>query len=303
MGMNMTMSFRAGVGIVLALCAVMATAPSIAQTVVATVNDDPITNVDIEQHAKILRVLRKPATNEAALQDVIDTRLKLIETSKFKISPSPNEIGWAIGFPARELKMDPQQLLAAIQRAGVSQDQVQQKYKAEAAWLMYIRALNRTLEISESDVRAEVAKRGGGQSIQYTVRQVIFVLPNGASGGQVQERIKNATALRARFADCASGAELVHGMQDAVIQPSMTRSSSALPPQLKQLLDKTEIGHLTPPQRGSEGVEMLAVCSKSDREDTAAMDSVRNDLLMTRLQGVSDKVFAGIRSRAIIVKK
>jgi peptidyl-prolyl cis-trans isomerase SurA len=293
---------RAGLGAAIALCAALGVSSASAQAVIATVNDDPITNVDIEQHARMLRVLRKPATNEAALQDVINTRLKLIETTKFKISPGPSEVGWALGFPARELKMEPQQLLAAIQKAGVTTDEVQQKFKAEAAWMMYIKALNRTLEVSEADVRAENAKLNG-KSVQYTIRQVIFVLPNGAGGAQIAERAKNAAALRAKFNDCTTGSELVRGMQDGVMKSPVTRSSSALQPALKQLLEKTPVGHLTPPQRGQEGIEMLAVCAKSDREDNEAMDTVRGDLLMKRLQVVSDKRFAEVKSRAVIVKK
>ena len=31
---------------------------------------------------------------------------------------------------------------------------------------------------------AELARRGGGKSSQYTIRQVIFVVPNGAGGGR-----------------------------------------------------------------------------------------------------------------------
>jgi peptidyl-prolyl cis-trans isomerase SurA len=299
----MTAEFRHGKSLAAAALLLIAlAAPVAAQTVVATVNDDPITNVDIEQHARILRVLRKPASPQAAFDDVVETRLKLIETSKFKIKPSPSEVGWAMGFPARELKTEPQQLLAAMTRAGVSQDQVEQKFKAEAAWMMYIRALNRTLEVSESDVRAEVARRGG-KSMQYTIRQVIFVVPNGAGGGVVQERLRNAQALRARFNGCEAGAEIVRTLQDAVIQSAVTRSGSGLPAQLKQILDKTEVGHLTPPQRGAEGVVMLALCDKSNRDDNEATEAVRGDLLVKRLEGVSNQRFAEVKARAIIVKK
>ena len=42
-------------------------APAFAQAVIGSVNDDPVTNVDVEQHMKILNVLRKGATREAAL--------------------------------------------------------------------------------------------------------------------------------------------------------------------------------------------------------------------------------------------
>jgi peptidyl-prolyl cis-trans isomerase SurA len=287
----MALGFRGGLRASVFVVAAFAASAAFAQAVVATVNDDPITNVDIDQHAKMLRVLHKPASNEAALQDVIETRLKLIETSKFKINPSANDIGLALGFPARELKMQPQQLLVAIQKAGVTSDEVQQRYKAEAAWMMYIRALNRTLEVSESDVRAEIARRGGAKATQFTIRQVVFVLQSGAGAAQMQDKMKNAMSLRSRFTDCASGVELVRTMQDAVIQSPVTRSSSGLQPQLKQLLDKTEV------------IEMLAVCNKSDREDSEGLETVRADLLQKRLQSVSDKRFAEVRARAVIVKK
>ena len=274
-----------------------------AQTVVATANDDPITNVDIEQHEKMLRVLRKPATPQAALDDVIDTRLKLIETSKFKITAGKTEMGWALGFPAKELKMEPQQLANAMMHAGVAQDQIEQKYKADAAWLMYIRALNRTLEVSESDVNAELAKDGGGRAVQYTLRQVIFVLPGGAGGPAVAQRAQAAQALRAKFTSCASGQELVNSTTDAVIQPPLVRTAATLPAQLKTLLDHTEIGHLTAPSRSAEGITMLTLCDKGERKDSDAADTVRNELLTKRLQGVSEEKFAEVKKRAIIVKK
>ena len=296
--------FLARSRVALVFCALFgAAAPALAQAVVATVNDDPITNLDVEQHEKMLRVLHKPATPQTAFDDVVDTRLKLIETAKFKVSPTQEQMVWAMGFPAREMKMQPQQLAAAMVHAGVSEDQIQQKFKADAAWLMYIRALNRTLEISEDDVRAEVQKRGLSKSTQYTIREVSLVLPNGAGGSIIEQRVKAAQALRAKFNDCASGAQEVRDATDAVIKPAMNRSASSLPEPFKKILDQTPAGHLTPPERGQTGIVMYAVCAKSDREDSDAIETARQDMLIQRLQGVSEKRFAEVRQRAIIVKK
>ncbi len=278
-------------------------APAAAQNIVAAVNDDPITNVDVDQHEKMLRILRKPASPQAAMEDVVDTRLKLIETSKYKIAPGKPEISYALGIAARDLKTEPQQLAAALAHAGVSADQIEQKFKADAAWLMYVHALNRSLEVSENDVRNEIARRGNSKAEQYTVRQVMLVVPNGAGGGVIEDRVKSANALRGRFTDCVAGAQLVRQTQDAVIQQPINRSASALQPQLREMLDKTEVGHLTPPQRSAEGIEMLAVCSKSSGSDQDAMDVVRNDLLSKRLQSQSDQLLADVRKRAVIVKK
>ena len=280
-----------------------ATLPAGAQAVVASVNDDPVTNVDIEQHLRILRVMRRPATTEAALEDIYETRLKLIETSKFKISPTDADIGWALGFTARPLKMEVPQFLMALQRAGVTEDQWKQKWKAEAAWLQYIRALNRSLEVSETEVRGELSKQGKSKSLEYTVRQVVLVVPVGAGPSVVATRLQDAQQLRAKFTDCASGADLVRATRDAVFNQPVTRSASALGEPLRAMLAKTEVGRLTQPSRGQQGVEMLAVCKKAEREDGAAAEAIRGELLMKRLEDQSKRRYAEVRSKAVIVRK
>ena len=278
-------------------------APARAQAVIATVNDDPVTNIDVDQHMKILRVLHKNATREAALESVFEARLKLIETGKYKLTPTDSDIGWALGITARAIKMEPQQLLVAMQRAGVTEDQWKQKWKAEAGWLQFVRALNRSVEISENDVRGELSKQGKSTSTEYLVRQVILVVPNNASVAVLQGRFQEANQLRAKFTDCNSGVEAARATRDTAVKEPITRSASALGDQLRNVLDKTEVGKLTQPSRGPQGIEMIAVCGKSNRTDSNAAEGLRNDLLMKRLEGESQRRFQEVRAKAIIVKK
>jgi peptidyl-prolyl cis-trans isomerase SurA len=278
----------------------LAQSPARAQAVIGSVNDDPVTNIDIEQHMKILRVLQKPSTREAALESIYETRLKLMEVSKYKVNPGDQDIGWALGMTARTMKTDPQALVGALQRAGVTDDQWKQKWKAEAGWMQLTRALNRTLEASEGEVRAELAKTGASKTAEYTIRQVILVVPNGASA---EGRLAEANQLRARFTDCASGMPLVAAFRDAAIKEPITRSASALNEALRKVIDTTPVGRLTPPSRSPQGVEMLAVCNKSDKQDAAAADNIRNDLVFKKLQGESDKRYREVRAKAVIVKR
>ena len=278
----------------------LAPTSALAQAVIGSVNDDPVTNIDIEQHMKILRVLKKDASREAALESIYETRLKLMEIGKYKVNPGDQDVGWALGMTARNLKTDPQSLVGALQRAGVSDDQWKQKWKAEAGWMQLIRALNRTLEASETEVRAELAKTGSNKSVEYTIRQVILVVPNGASA---EGRLAEANQLRTRFTDCATGLPIVAAFRDAAIKEPVTRSASALNEGLRKLLDATPVGRLTPPSRSPQGVEMLAVCNKSDKQDAAAAESLRNDLVFKKLQGDSDKRYRDIRAKAVIVKR
>ncbi len=283
----------------MAVCA-LGQAPALAQAVIGSVNDDPVTNIDIEQHMKILRVLQKNATRETALESIYETRLKLMEMGKYKVNPGDQDIGWALGVTARGMKTEPQALLGALQRAGVSDDQWKQKWKAEAGWMQLIRAMNRTLEASETEVRSELAKTGAGKAVEYTIRQVILVVPN---GGNAEGRLAEASQLRTRFTDCASGMQLVAAFRDAAIKEPVTRSGSALPEGLRKILDSTSVGHLTPPSRSAQGVEMLAVCNKSDKQDSVAAENLRNDLVFKKLQGESETRYKEIRAKAVIVKR
>jgi peptidyl-prolyl cis-trans isomerase SurA len=274
-----------------------------AQAVIATVNDDPITNVDIDQHMKMLRILRKPATKEAAMEDVISTRLKLMETSKYKMSAGNQDIGLALNIAGKPLKMDAQQLATTLHNSGISDDQWQQKFKAEAAWMMYIRALNRSLEVSETAVRSELTKENKTRGLEYTLRQVIIVVPASAGMAGLQSKMAQAQSLRARFTSCDTGVDMARNSPDTAVRDPMRRTEAAISAEMNKLLQQTPVGHLTPPSRGPAGIEMYAVCNKVERTDTSAEENVRNDLLTSKLDGASDEKYRELRSKAIIVKK
>jgi len=280
-----------------------ATSPVQAQAVVASVNDDPITNVDIEQHMRILRAMNRPATRETALESIYETRLKLMEMSKYKIMPSDSDIGWALGFTSRALKLEPQNVLMNLQRSGVTDDQWKQKFRAEAGWMQLIRALNRTIEPSEAEVEQELARTGRSRSTEYQLRQIIFVVPNNASGNLIEARAAEANQLRARFTDCASGIPLATALRDVAVREPVTRYASALPDQLRKILDSTQTGRLTAPSRSQQGIEMLAVCSKGEKQDQNAADNVRSDLLFKKLQKESERRYQEVRAKAVIVTK
>ena len=169
---NLALAFAAAIAATLAGPLAYAP-PALAQTVIGSVNDDPVTNIDVEQHLRILRVLKRSATTESALESIYEARLKLIETAKYKVTPGDQDIGWALSQTARAMKIEPQQLLVALQRAGVTEDQWKQKWKGDAAWLLFIRALNRTLELLSMHVTALCARAMSAIASRSSVLNVI----------------------------------------------------------------------------------------------------------------------------------
>ena len=92
-------------------------------------------------------------------------------------------------------------------------------------------------------------------------------------------------------------------MRDVAVKEALTRSASSLNDPLRKILDATPVGHLSPPSRGPQGLEMLAVCSKDDRNDTSAEENLRNELVFKKLETESARRYREIRAKAVIVNR
>lgn len=280
--------------------------PARAQEIIATVNGAPITNWDVAEREKLLRVMHEPASSDDALNSMIDDTLKLGETSKFKISVSDGEIGQQIALEANQLGMSPAALIGEMQRAGISEQHIKDHFSADFEFNLMVQAYNKGVDASEGAIRAELAKDGGKSAagVDYKLNQIIFTLHGSNVFAEIQGRMKAAEQLRTRFTNCAEGLPIARAMDDVAVKDEIVRNSLQIGDGLKQLLDKTPTGHLTPPERSSEGIEMIAVCSKGvSNDDTAVRKAISDRLLSAQMRADARRRLAELRSYAVIVKR
>jgi peptidyl-prolyl cis-trans isomerase SurA len=277
-----------------------------AQTIVSSINGDPITDLDIGERMKMLKVLRKPATREAAIESLYSDRLESREAAKFGVRSGDAEASQEIVNVAQALKVAPEALVGALQQAGVSSDHFKAHFSAEYAFAVLVHALNKGVDASEEQVRAELAKQGGKAAAgpDYTVRQVIFTVPTQATVATLNERAQEAEQLRARFVDCESGTAIARELKDVTVRDPVRRSAVELGEGLRQLLDKTPVGHLTPPARAPSGLEMLAVCAKDTAKDTsAARAAIAQKILDAHIAADKSRRLKELRAKAVIVAR
>ncbi|HEY8580837.1 MAG TPA: hypothetical protein VIL72_13190 [Beijerinckiaceae bacterium] len=273
-----------------------------AQSLVATVNDSPVTTYDVDQRMKLLRALRLNASRDAAIESLVEDRLKLAETSKYSVRVSEQEAASELARIAQKQKINPAALGGALR--GVDQKHWEEFGRARANWNALVAALNKGVGVSETNVRSELARAGAKATTEYTIRQVILVVPRNASPGAAEARMREAEGLRNRFTDCTAGVQLARALKDVAVRPPVTRASAALTDELAQVLERTPVGRLTPPQRNAQGIEMLAICERDkDSSDGAAAQEIRQNLLTKRLEAESDRRYKTLRSRAIIVRR
>jgi peptidyl-prolyl cis-trans isomerase SurA len=276
-----------------------------AQAIALVVNGDPVTTIDVDQRMKLLRVLHQPASREAALESMIIDRLKYREASHYGITINDNEIGEAVNLDAARLKTSAQQLLNEIQSAGVQKDHFLAYFKAELGFYVLVKALNKGVEASEVAVRAELAKSGGKNSITlYTVRQIVFTLSASDGPGVIAARVKEAEALRGRFSNCRDGIAYAKTLPGVAVREEFSRTSTSIPAPLKELLDKTPIGHLTPPSRTASGIELIAICERGPpKDDTDIRKTISDRLIQAHIDEDMTARIKELRSRAIIEKR
>jgi peptidyl-prolyl cis-trans isomerase SurA len=80
----------------------------------------------------------------------------------------------------------------------------------------------------------------------------------------------------------------------------MVKSSGDLPPALRDVLTKIELGRLTPPEVTTEGVQLYAVCSKKQSESTLAQKEVRDAMYSEAFETQSKRLLKELRSQAMI---
>jgi peptidyl-prolyl cis-trans isomerase SurA len=290
--------------VLLAILAIWPAQYAQAQTIVASVNGDPITSLDLAEREKLLRAIGQPSSPSAALESLIESRVKANEINKFGIKVSPNEFGPTLNYYAEKGHMTVAALTQRVSAAHIEPKHVENFFAIQQAFTLYARARNRAVEVSQQNVDAEVArdkKLANEQS--FTLRQVVLILSTTASESALQDAAKKMEGLRARFTSCDTGVKAATESGQFVVREPITRSSSQLGEQLVALLDKTPVGHLTPPSRDSTGLVAIAICARKAAGADAAKEVAQQKLLQRIVEGQAQKIYEELRSHAVIVKK
>jgi peptidyl-prolyl cis-trans isomerase SurA len=278
-------------------------APAVAQrAALATVNGEPITARDVDQRMKVMsQLFRQPVSRQQALELLINDKVQGAEARRLGMKVTDAHQKDMMTRLAASARQEPTQFEQNLMRAGIEPEAVREKISADAVWGELLRARARSNNISNAELNTELEKRaaaGGARVIDYVIRQIIFVVPPGVSAGQ---RMGQANAARGRFTDCDSGVEYMRSLPDVAIKERIGRASNDLSKQTQDLLAKTPVGRLTPAFASPQGIEMIAVCEKNERQDLGALRSqIEQELQQKRSEGSSEAYLRELRGKVEI---
>jgi peptidyl-prolyl cis-trans isomerase SurA len=304
---------RSGHGCLIMMACILAAmaVPSraLAQHVVLVVNGDVITDYDIDQRVKFntLSTHKTPARQDV-IEELIDEKLKVQIGRRYKIELEDHDIDSSYGDMAKRMHLSPEQLTQTLAQGGVDSKTLKARIRADMTWQYIIRGkFQSSLQINDKSVLAEMEsqKKGDGDKVgyDYTLRPILFVVPHGNTALQ-ETRRKDAEALRARFTGCDAGLAFARSLRDVAIREPITKNSSDLAPALREILDKTEVGHLTAPETTQQGVELFALCEKKETKDeTPQKREVRDKMFSEQFQAKAKNYLRELRRQAMIERK
>jgi peptidyl-prolyl cis-trans isomerase SurA len=289
--------------------ALAAPIPARAQVVVIA-NGSPITEYDIQQRTKLLfSSNHKQPTRQEVINDLIDDRLKISRAKVYGLEVTDADVNSAFESMATRQHITPEQFGQVLERAGISPNTVKSRIRAELTWQQLIRGkYSATLQVGESDVANALKGRNDAEAAAvgytYTLYPVMIVVARGSNEASLATKRSEAENLRGRFLNCNEGLAMARGLRDVAVRDPVTRNSSDLSPQLRDMLGSIELGHLTAPEVTAQGLQMFAVCGKKESTTESPLKrATREQIFTKRFESESKRFLDEIRKQAMIEYK
>ena len=278
---------------------------ALAQSVVVFVNGDPITAIDIEQRSKFISLTtQKTPPRQEVLNQLIDEKLKVREARRWGIEASDQEVEQNFSGMARRMGQSGEQLTQNLGQKGVNTSTLKARIRADTVWEQLVRGRYASrLQFNDKEILARLEKPEDRDAIgyDYALRPILFLVPPGAPPATYDNRRREAEALRKTFKGCDQSIPTVRAMRDVAVRTQVTRSSADLPEGLRKVLDSIPVGDLTAPEITRHGIEMFAICAKTEtKTNTPERNKVRQTLQHELFEKESKRYLRLLRKNALI---
>ena len=166
-----------------------------------------------------------------------------------------------------------------------------------------------SLEVADTDVEAQLHLHQTGRErcevgYEYDCVQSSFMVRRVPPTHPLKRASARPTRCAARFADCTDGITFARALNEVAVRDQVMKYSADLPQPSRDILDKTEVGHLTPPEQTAEGIQMFAVCGKREtKNDTPGRKEVRDEMFRKNSEPGQRYLSQGVASEAMIEYK
>ncbi len=292
----MLKSVLGAIGIAATLLLATAATAQTAFRPVAVVNDSVITAYDIVQRAQLMGVLGFPASSPealqaAALERLIEDRLKLVEGKRQDVTPTPEMIASGVEELAASAKVPPEEFRSTITSRGVSGQTLDDMVGAEMVWREVVRRqFARRVDPTDAEIDAEIGLLRQQAGISFRISEL--GLPFTDRGRTEAQTRALADRL---YRELRAGGDFGAAARKYSRSPSASRGgdvgwvqANRLPPEVADAISALEIGQVSRPLELSGGVSILKLVERRD-ESAAAIDTSDPELRERIRRGLANE--------------
>lgn len=285
--------------------------------IVATVNEDAISNNDVEDRIRLIFAttgVRNTAENRKeaypqALNSLIEETLQIQEATRQNIAMSKEEITEGFAGMARQNSMTVEQFDGVIKQQGIPKPTLLKRIEAQGAWRNVVtKVLRPQVNVSETDVNARLdrLRENIGQT-EYRVAEIFLPVTETSQEKETQKLAKKLIneiksqrvqfpVVAAQFSKAASARK--GGMMGWVQEGS-------LPKELDVVVKSLNVNQISPPIRSLSGYYVLSVLEKREvsEENLPSPDDVLSAIGLERLDRLQNRYLQDIRSTAFIDRR
>ncbi|MCF1467033.1 peptidylprolyl isomerase [Agrobacterium vitis] len=285
--------------------------PALADTGVAVVvNKTAITNTDLARRIAFLKLRHETGdVAKKARQELIDEQLKRQEIARVGMSVSTMDVDQAFGRFAASNKLSTQQMGQILDKAGVGVEHFKAYIAVQMSWprLVNARYASRSKMSTQDMVTRLLENKQKPVTTEYTLKQVIFVVPVAKRATLTAKRKAEADASRAKFPGCDQAMDFAKNYLDVSIRDLGRVMKPELPDDWKPLIEGAS-GNTTGTRVTERGVEYLAICEQKQVSDDLAAEAVfkaedigKED--KSKGDPNSEKYLTELRSKAQIINR
>jgi len=247
-------------------------------SIVAVVNDDVITRVDLTERTNLaIRQLQKQGTplpprgvlERQVLERLIADRIQLQYAKQTGLRVDDVELDRALNRIAQDSRLSIQQMRETLERDGVPFDKFKEDIRNQIVLSrLREREVDNKIVVSEGEIDnfINTQRAQQGKNDEYNVSHILIVVPEQASPEQIQQRRGRAEQVLAelkRGADFRQVAATYSDAPDALQGGQIGwRDSTRLPTIFVDALRKMRVGGVSPILRSANGFHVIRLNDK-----------------------------------------
>ena len=279
------------------------------QSIVALVNDAPITNYDITQRLRLITVTTRSKASDAlrkkVIEDLISERIQLQEATKNSVVIPDDQINEVFARVAKSNKMTAEKLIASLAQMGVNAKTMKQQIRARIAWRKVVQQKFRgQVSVNASQIDKAISGEqpaSGNKETEFQLQRVQLKLSDGSDQRKIAARLVEAEKLRTRFRSCSNIEEIIKLVRKATVKSVGRKSAAQIVQPTRAVLLSSKEGQMTPPIITSSGIELYAVCARrSVNRNDEQRKQVRSKLVSKEYSILARRHLRDLRQDAFV---